>query len=51
MIIFNIELIFSSFARHSDEEPAHRLRQINTDLRHVEEALRNDLFFRGLLRP
>ena len=36
---------------HSDEEIAHRLRQIDTDLRHVEEALRNDLSFRGLLRP
>ena len=38
-------------ARHSDEEIEHRLRQIDTDIRHVEEALRNDLSFRGLLRP
>ena len=36
---------------HSDEEIEHRLRQIDTDIRHVEEALRNDLFFRALLRP
>lgn len=38
-------------ARHSDEETAHRLRQIDTDIRHVEASLRNDLSFRGLLRP
>lgn len=36
---------------HSDEEIEHRLRQIDTDIRHVEDALRNDLSFRGLLRP
>lgn len=36
---------------HSDEEIAHRLRQIDTDFRHVEEALRNDLSFRRQLRP
>ena len=36
---------------HSDEEIEHRLRQIDTDIRHMEEALRNDLSFRGLLRP
>ena len=36
---------------HSDEEIEHRLRQIDTDIRHVEEALRNDLSIRGLLRP
>ena len=27
------------------------LAEIDTDIRHVEEALRNDLSFRGLLRP
>lgn len=37
--------------RHSDEEIERRLRQIDTDLRHVEEAQWNDLFFRALLRP
>lgn len=36
---------------HSDEEIEHRLQQIDTDIRHVEETLRNDLSFRGLLRP
>ena len=38
-------------ARHSDEETAHRLRQIDTDIRHVEDVLCHDLSFRGLLRP
>ena len=33
-------------------ERTHRLlAEIDTDLRHVEEALRHDLSFRGLLRP
>ena len=36
---------------HSDEEIEHRLRQIDTEIRHVEEALRNDLTFRNLLLP
>lgn len=36
---------------HSDEEIEHRLRQIDTDIRHVEDALRDDLSFRDLLHP
>ena len=37
--------------QHSDEEIERRLGQIDTDIRHVEDALRNDLSFRGLLLP
>jgi hypothetical protein len=36
---------------HSDEEIEHRLRQIDTDIRHVEDVLGHDLSSRRLLRP
>jgi hypothetical protein len=37
--------------QHSDEEIERRLGQIDTDIRHVEDAQQNDLSFRGLLFP
>ena len=36
---------------HPEEEIERRLAQIDTDMRQVEDALRNDLAFRGLLHP
>ena len=44
---------FSAITRqqHSEEEIKRRLAQIDTDMCQVEDALRNDLAFRGLLHP
>lgn len=35
--------------RHNDEEIADRLKQIDADIHAMEEALKHDLDFRGLL--
>ena len=35
--------------RHNDDEIADRLKQIDADIHAMEEALKHDLDFRGLL--
>lgn len=37
--------------RHTDEEKEKRLRQIDIDIHHTEEVMKNDLKYRGLLVP
>ena len=37
--------------RHTDEEKEKRLKQIDIDIHHTEEAMKNDLKYRGLLIP
>ncbi len=36
---------------HTDEEKEKRLKQINIDIHHTEEVMKNDLEYRGLLIP
>lgn len=36
---------------HSDEQKEKRLKQINIDIHHTEEVMKNDLEYRGLLIP
>jgi len=37
--------------RHSDNEKENRLKQIDIDIHHAEEVMKNDLEYRGLLIP
>ena len=37
--------------RHTDEEKERRLRQIEIEIHHAEEAMRHDLEYKGLLMP
>lgn len=37
--------------RHSEEEKEKRLKQIDIDINHTEEVMKNDLEYRGLLMP
>lgn len=37
--------------RHTDEDKETRLNQINIDIHHTEEIMKNDLEYRGLLIP
>ena len=37
--------------RHSEEEKEKRLKQIDIDIHHTEEVMKNDLEYRGLLIP
>ncbi len=37
--------------RHTDEEKEKRLKQIDIDIHHTEEIMKNDLEYRGLLIP
>ncbi len=37
--------------RHSDDEKEKRLKQIDIDFHHTEEIMKNDLEYRGLLKP
>ena len=37
--------------QHNNEEKEKRLRQIDIDIHHTEEVLKNDLEYRGLLVP
>lgn len=37
--------------KHTDEVKEKRLRQIDIDIRHMEEIVKNDLEYRGLLMP
>lgn len=37
--------------RHNDEEKEKRLKQIDIDIHHTEEVMKNDLKYRGLLIP
>lgn len=37
--------------QHTDEEKEKRLKQINIDIHHTEEVMKNDLEYRGLLIP
>jgi hypothetical protein len=36
---------------HTDKEKEKRLRQIDIDIHHTEEVMKNDLEYRGLLIP
>ena len=36
---------------HTDEEKEKRLKQIDIDIHHTEEVMKNDLEYRGLLIP
>lgn len=36
---------------HSEEEKEKRLRQMEIDIHHTEEVMKNDLEYRGLLIP
>lgn len=38
-------------SRHTDEEKEKRLKQIDLDIHHTEEIMKNDLEYRGLLIP
>lgn len=38
-------------SRHTDEEKEKRLKQIDIDIHHTEEVMKNDLKYRGLLVP
>ena len=37
--------------RHTDEDKEKRLKQIDIDIHHAEEVMKNDLEYRGLLIP
>ena len=37
--------------QHNNEEKEKRLRQIDIDIHHTEEVMKNDLEYRGLLVP
>ena len=37
--------------RHSDDEKEKRLMQMEIDIHHAEEVMKNDLEYRGLLMP
>ena len=37
--------------RHTDDEKEKRLRQIEIEIHHAEEAMRHDLEYKGLLMP
>jgi len=37
--------------QHTDEEKEKRLKQIDIDIHHTEEIMKNDLEYRGLLKP
>ena len=37
--------------RHTDEDKEKRLKQIDIDIHHTEEVMKNDLEYRGLLVP
>ena len=37
--------------RHSEEEKEKRLKQIDIDIHHTEEVMKNDLEYRGLMIP
>ena len=37
--------------RHSEEEKEKRLKQIDIDIHHTKEMMKNDLEYRGLLIP
>ena len=37
--------------QHTDEEKEKRLKQIDIDIHHTEEIMKNDLEYRGLLIP
>ena len=37
--------------QHTDEEKEKRLKQIDIDIHHAEEIMKNDLEYRGLLIP
>ena len=37
--------------RHTDEDKEKRLKQIDIDIHHTEEIMKNDLEYRGLLIP
>ena len=36
---------------HTDEEKEKRLKQIDIDIHHTEEVMKNDLEYRGLMIP
>ena len=37
--------------QHTDDEKEKRLEQIDIDIHHTEEVMKNDLEYRGLLTP
>lgn len=37
--------------RHTDEDKEKRLKQIDIDIHHTEEIMKNDLEYRNLLIP
>lgn len=37
--------------QHTDDEKENRLKQIDIDIHHTEEVMKNDLKYRGLLIP
>ena len=37
--------------QHTDEEKEKRLKQIDLDIHHTEEIMKNDIEYRGLLIP
>ena len=37
--------------QHTDDEKEKRMKQIDIDIHHTEEIMKNDLEFRGLLTP
>lgn len=37
--------------QHTDEEKEKRLKQIDIDIHHTEEVMKNDLEYRGMLIP
>jgi len=37
--------------QHTDEDKEKRLKQIDIDIHHAEEVMKNDLEYRGLLIP
>lgn len=47
----NMKLSVLQDNQHTDEDKEKRLKQIDIDIHHMEEILRNDLEYRGLLAP
>lgn len=47
----NMKLSVLQDNQHTDEDKEKRLKQIDIDIHHMEEIMRNDLEYRGLLAP
>ena len=47
----NMKLSVLQDNQHTDEDKEKRLKQIDIDIHHMEEILRNDLEYRGVLTP